>query len=1306
MAVLRRVARFGSDMPDVPYLSGGESPTAAGMNVLFAEADRRVALALDNHSPLYLLTEDATQSRQLLSPYIGPTFQFVGGPQPISGYYGTWSYDHSVFQNAMAAAVPVASDEATRILLLAPFPAATFTSIGKVRSMGNASWFMSPSLLRFSLEAHRKSFTPAGGVAADYWIQETNTDAGLNIVDLQRIENYEQAELVFEGRTELEFKAEWNKYNFFRIHNLNPSLPVEVTFLNTSGVEAHAVIVPPCSVRCVRRTGVDGAYTDGFKYFQKFLPDDPRFYQHGNANNVTNPSRIIPFINHLLGGRRFRLSVAETIVIARPTVMLDPHVRAELPEGYAYGDPAVESTLLGDLLHHRGSLLDVKTVAADPVNTIVTSIAFNGYGQMAGVFDTREVGDDLQIKSLDTANQHDFVSLSTNLLCTGGGTDGLVEQSRLIYLPVRDASQWITLDRTMPSGWAFKMSMVAQTATTTVGYFPVVNDSGGLGATVTQSIATVTYALGTFYPVETLTPHKSDVADVLEPLAGAVVSTFTSSRLALTSGGLCLLTTQTIPLAQFRTIAGAFHREDLFNNLLAASVIDPFELISGDGPYVELQYNEPEEPGVEPEPVAFVVKRALVFRGYGFPDTDLGFYTGFLTPRVTRIYSDRQIVSGNSGDHYDFIEGALNLDGRRAFYIGDTAQFQDTDIAVLSPWSAPSDVQNVIGTLSNSDVLYAATKNCGRPGYWNGSTGPGTFPWETNRKRCGANLIFRNSPLDGSDISMKPSGGFLANRMFRFVRMELAVEHFNNMAAKVNSIKRIKPLNWIDHGVVQNGTDQTRRYRLRPNKYGIFDEILKTPFFNSLPTASRSAYISSIHQYSGMRPLSQYGAQMNSVPEIAQYAGLPIYGLDDLPGFTLAANSRSRYISWPGVSNFQVPVNQISSIVTNRTFLRVGPYEPYNRTTGETFVNAVHRESILHTIEPVFQWPTTPSLTETQNLLRPDLAALRNGPLPLYRWVKTEDVEAYAESLGYVFAKEDFGVTFDLEVIESVPALTVSGSTFQLSESREFGLAMDEDIVPPRTITSLTGDLPAINGLQNGFYLDTRFAIFVRAEGGEWIADVRNPVVVPSLGPDELSFSPTVSFVRSSYENITTFQRSKYAIAFLTNQNIGMPGSPPFPTADFPVRVSPAPCQYYDDFTAAPPGYWIKLYYGTKATYIQVSPFNAQVNAKVKWDLPENVRASMWPVTYGQLAMNSARNPRDYTSDQVCDFVDFNSLIPNGGGVLMKMEEPWFEFTPDFSAVRKNALARRAWATNVLPFTAVAGGAFRVKLWRDFSSPV
>lgn len=976
-------------MAEIPYLAGGESIDAEQMNALFAELDRRTALALDNHSILYLLGTNRATTLANFAPYLGPIAgAWVNGPQLITGH---WT--------------------------------------GPITPTVNAA----------------------------------------------RVRTFEQGELLFEGSvTALDFLATWNEFNKLRAHNCNAA-PLTIRFLNSKGEVAHTLIVDPYSSKCVRRTGVDGEYTEGYRYFQKFIKGDPRFYQATNGNgfgdNLINPSNAIPFVNHVLAGQPFTRG-GLAVQFAAPTVMLDPHVRAPLPDDYAalYGDATAGGTLIGDVLHHRGEFIDVKSLAADLNHPTAARLSFDGYGSITNIpgLAVRQVGNDLQISAADLSGGqlHDFIALSTNLFCTG--------ISSFLTSPVIDGTQWFTLDRHMPPGIPgvtlatvprrllsdHVLNIHSNTTARGYGRFTGV---GNIGYTIPQTDLfeiTVPQQFLSFGAASNLQnlQHRDtlqaaqDTATFASNPAANTNSSFTSTAFELTGSGLVLKTIQTIPLVAPFTDANFSSGADPAG--LSGEEALSYYLASNRLPILAANLRQ----HISLEGNNLVIKRAIVFPGYGFPDTDNWRYTGFFTPRTTRVYSDRPVtLQGGalvfSGSHPDFTEGSPT--GDEIVYNGDAAAFIETEIALLTPWNSPNDQRDrtgdptrhqIVGTLSNNDALLGAVLKHLEPAYWNAATGA-PAPVDTNRKRCHANRIFYAAhPGDpnGAGYTHTP-GGYDALDIFRFWRMEMAVEHYNNLAAKVNSMSRYKVLNWIDHGVLQNGNDQTGRYRLPANtSRGLMPS--PTNYYDCLSGVP----IRPRNQFTSFLPGSEDGLR-----DLYRAAGVPVSSLNDLPASFFAARAalqtKIRFHGDATVSNIVVEGDEPAS--------------------GEKFGHC------NVAINAAADAPVS-----TGQHLRPDLLAIA-----AHDWIAVEDMKAFAEARGYKFLHADFGVRLNLKQFDlpaPTPAL-LSGN--------------------PTPFTDLLGPVPTAP-FTKPFEVtyQNRFFEFVNDGTGDWLTGGETPIVKTADEPYDI----------------------------------------------------------------------------------------------------------------------------------------------------------------------------------------------------------
>jgi hypothetical protein len=639
-----------------------------------------------------------------------------------------------------------------------------------------------------------------------YW---GNSHAGLTATPLK---SFRQAELVLDGVTSIDIPHDCT-WRFFRAHNCN-SIEASVNFKNAAGASESTLRIPPYASRCTRRVGSDGEYTyiGGFNYFQFFaVPDvhdseDVRLYQHNTCNNVANPSILIPFVNHMLAGRVTYLSTdgghGAPQRIAMPTVFLDPHVRAPLPtvadpeagESRPYADlyaAVSDNVKLLDVLYHKGDIVEVNATGATAV-----TLSFNGYSSLASILSVQQVGTDLQIRS---KTQRDLLALSSNLFCCASGMNHIAH-------PVIDGSAWFTLSRHTPALQAFRV--VASESSEVVTYREY-GANGALGATVTVPVPRVLLsfdmpagAVNTGSVSAPVWLSNLGLLDTLDTVKNRYTAPNENSRftntVSLTSSGLAVNSTQSIDSLTFQQ--GSSDR--------VTTVSLGYELGNALGNYlIERGFEHRLRPARGSHLISIdadgTIKRAFPFIDYGWPNVDDWFYTGFLTPRVTRMYSDCPRtgvpVGGipSSGPHPDFKEGG-EYD---AEYLGDKGM-HETAISILSPWNAQNYYFNgVMGIMNNNDVILGATKGMRTAGYWT-----------SNRSRLLSNVIAPNSPRDGSD------NRFFGVGMYRFWRMEMAVEHFNNLVAKVKSMERYKPLNWVDHGVVKNGNDNTQRIRILPSQ--------------------------------------------------------------------------------------------------------------------------------------------------------------------------------------------------------------------------------------------------------------------------------------------------------------------------------------------------------------------------------------------------------------------------------------------------------------------------------------------------------
>jgi hypothetical protein len=984
------------------------------MNGLFSELDDKTNLALDGHSILYLLGTNKTQTLNAFTPFTGPAFVWSAGTPLISGYWGS-TYDHSTYTNAVANANIGTPAYWISIGSVSTFAQPYYSETEKWVRL-HVQPYSEFGILRNSLEAHRISFTPPGGQPGDYWVVEVNAANFASLSStmrfVERRRRTVQAELILEGVTSLIFESRWNKYDFFRIHNCN-GFAATVMFQATDGSTSHTVTVPPYGSQCVRRTGVDGTYTDGFRYFQRFLPGDARFYAGGTSlkgggNNVVCPAIIVPWVNSLLGGRPYDSAQS----YFPPTVWLDPSMRAPLPARSAalYGDTSNGSTLIGDLLHHKGSFYDVGLTGLGFGQTPTISISvkqFNGYtdiiANMAAQGITAQFsGDNLQLKATEATKQHDFVSFGTNLFVTGSSS------LQRTYL---NGSTFITIDRHMPGRefYPFKESSLNVATSYT--------RPNGTGAPINYPLTFLedAWSVNGFAQKTacSILPHVHTINDAagaqLGTLCGNAIypdgtSSVTSwANVAFKLGGsglwLCgdkVTEIKALP-AWTRDVWPALEGWEVMTYNKRWYGYPALDVISGSTrqqPWVwQCEFNDD---GSITQPIG------MHFEQYGWgnydnTNNDNGLATGreFLPPGTYRRYGDAITYPNASPQrinsvHCDFRD-PMNPDGSDIEYKGKAVnKTTASGITLLTPW--PASGQNASGN-ANPDAPFDLTTSSLRHkflpplqmvtndhlrGAWLNLT-TGTDAQKAAYWKGARGLYLGGQiPSDAPGQSINRTGR-IATIMYGFFRMPLCVEHFNCLAEKVNQMTKYKPLNWIDHGVMMHPTDPANsRVRCQPNNYGLTIGTTVIPF-----PGSNGAQI---------RPANQFGRfniyaidssnDDQAITTALQSAGL-LKTMADLPASFHSSRAR-------GGQN--LVVTRTGETIATDTVTPAGGGNYYHLVTVTCAVSDFNVS------------------TQSSGFARTDLRSIT-----AYTWASISDIQAYAEARGYKFIHTAIGVPLTLK---------------------------------------------------------------------------------------------------------------------------------------------------------------------------------------------------------------------------------------------------------------------------------------------------
>jgi len=482
----------------VAYLTGGERPTAACMNALHQALDRKLSQLLSGKSPVI------AQSQNFPAILLGRTFFFTNGQgtayssqvpgsifisgglttrsgtDPTTGLpyppgYQTWvapvirDYQHHQFTDAVSAITlsAVSWDEVNKLANVPRFPQSAYKDLTDYPTDPGLPYVDQYSgvaaaqvgFLENSMQCHYLLHQGASDASpVPYYLQE----AGAKMPEKRY--DWAVAELVLEGQTAVTIPAAWDKYNFFRIHNLNP---VAATLTFQMDATAHpatfVVTLPAFGCQTVRRSSVSSGYTLDGHYFWYARPGDPRFFwfqpcgygapnQTANRftwswdgrvadtmvqNNLTNPVGLLDWIEYFTrdvddfpGQNNYGMApgTIHAGFIRDLTVWQSEYAHYS----NLYGDPGNPATCLGDLLHHKGTLYAIQSsktqtdaISGKPFLKIIKG-TFNGYATFVadlaalGVTASVNASGDYQLQNANPS-QYDvtLVPTGTNFLKQG-----------------------------------------------------------------------------------------------------------------------------------------------------------------------------------------------------------------------------------------------------------------------------------------------------------------------------------------------------------------------------------------------------------------------------------------------------------------------------------------------------------------------------------------------------------------------------------------------------------------------------------------------------------------------------------------------------------------------------------------------------------------------------------------------------------------------------------------------------------------------------------------------------------------------
>ena len=361
----------------VNYLTGNESPTAAKMDELWAEADSIIDKAMDGKST-FLLFHGAVDVAWVDYLFTGKEFWFYTSSQHQSD-------DLSVLY-PIYSTLPATHDQAT---IDSAVSGASYT-------YDAAGWALTSADIAIDQTLKAHTVTDSGST---YYVWDKGQPAP------EKRWKYAVAEILIGNTTgsKFEFPDSYNKYNCFKIHNLTGS---QITFyFGTESSNNHSLTIPAYSQKCVRRDSVTSGYDDSYKYFFKCEKNDPRYLafdshagsvaQTMRANNITNASYLYNILEFVGQHDLVQESVKQTHRICfAPTQCVD--IGSEYSTA-GYIPTVNDSAKVAELAYHKGDLSYYRATDATSTPEVGT-IAFDGYTNLVTLLSTAGLGSSASAK--------------------------------------------------------------------------------------------------------------------------------------------------------------------------------------------------------------------------------------------------------------------------------------------------------------------------------------------------------------------------------------------------------------------------------------------------------------------------------------------------------------------------------------------------------------------------------------------------------------------------------------------------------------------------------------------------------------------------------------------------------------------------------------------------------------------------------------------------------------------------------------------------------------------------------------------
>lgn len=441
---------------------------------------------------------------------------------------------------------------------------------------------------------------------------------------------------------------------------------------------------------------------------------------------------------------------------------------------YSQRSATARSTLLGDLLHHRGKLVLVRI--DENGQLIESEFQFKGYADLKanaasyGLTATENPDGTLSIQAADSG-QVDLVALGTNLLNAVAGRK-----------PIVDIAAPYQLENYTPAFDGVRGEVVQPVILRTEQ-----REYGWVGGSLVLEERFLQFVSPTseeFLGVERagLWLHKSTVDDVLtldpfgsaaHPYQNSELSEIVDRDLVLSGFGLVLTFTQRIPL-----------------NLSAAGTLYDSAYLNA------IDFDKFPNCAIELDGTEVVIRRSITFGGYGWPTID---HPAFLSPRYPRKYwklplwgkNDLQQPLWNHPKIVDEISAADggDMDGQHIGidYESEIAQIMQVDFSF--PAEPESASPHHVRIIRDPDVLREWSQH------------REDLEWyQAHRER----LLDNEVPLSDDEM--------------RILRLPLLREHYNNLATFINACDQGRPFTLFNLPIPLD--DFT--LRLVPDNAGLF----------------------------------------------------------------------------------------------------------------------------------------------------------------------------------------------------------------------------------------------------------------------------------------------------------------------------------------------------------------------------------------------------------------------------------------------------------------------------------------------------